>query len=271
MAHIQGVSGSTIYSDPQKFLDLFWKGVQHIEIGEFPDENALDKFLELSREKKMNFGIHSPLIRSGSKYDLLEKVQYEPEYAWNQLELEAERMASIGAKYILVHFPYFKGEILGNANEIIEEGLKRLSYIQQKYLIDIICEPKLGFKRSSAGINYLNDFPKEVWGKYNIKLCIDIGDYILGIKEKEVLNYISKWKEFIKVAHLHNIYYEGNKYIWIPVHPTQEHNGNHKVEKIIKLLAESKDVTFVFEHTPETEPTKEFVYEGFNWVKSLIR
>jgi len=270
MGHKQGISGSTIYSDPEKFSELFLDGVEHIEIGEFPDEKAMEKFLELCEEKQMCFGIHSPLLRNRSKYDLIEKVNYEPDYAWEQLEVEAKKMSALGAKYLLVHFPYFKGQVSNNTNELIEEGLKKLSSIQKKYSIELICEPKLGINRSSAGLEYLNNFSKETWAKYNIKLCVDIGDYIIGTKD-ETLNYILKWKEFIKVVHLHNIHYEGNRYIWIPVHPTQEHSGNHKVEQIIRSLSKSKDVTFVFEHTPETNPSKEFVCEGIKWVNSIIK
>ncbi|MTI66729.1 MAG: hypothetical protein FH753_09040 [Firmicutes bacterium] len=101
---------------------------------------------------------------------MLEKVQYEPKYAWEQLELEAKKMSALGADYILVHFPYFKHQISGNANKLIKEGLKKLAVIQQKYSIPIICEPKLGYNRSTAGINYLHTFPIEIWNKYNIKI-----------------------------------------------------------------------------------------------------
>lgn len=80
-----------------------------------------------------------------------------------------------------------------------------------------------------------------------------------------------KWKEYIKVVHLYNIHYEGDRYIWILVHPSQEYSGNYKAEEIIKFLAQSKEVTFVFEHTPETNPNKEFVNEGYNWVSSMIK
>ncbi|WP_102398751.1 TIM barrel protein [Haloimpatiens massiliensis] len=270
MAHKLGVSGSTILSNPELYSELFWEDIQHIEIGEFEDKKSLYKFLKICRGKNISFGIHSPLVRGKSKYDLIEKVQYDPKEAWKQLELEAEKMSALGAKYLLVHFPYFKGEILEDTNKLIEEGLKKLSYIQNQYSIDIICEPKLGFNRSSAGINYLNKFPRDIWKKYNVKLCIDIGDYIIA-SEDEILNYLVRWSEFIKVVHLHNIHYEDDKYIWIPVHPSQEYEGNHKVKKIISFLAKCKDVTFVFEHTPQTNPSKAFVNEGYKWVSSLIR
>lgn len=270
MAHKLGVSGSIIYSNPKLYSELFWEGIEHIEIGEFPNEKAINKYLGLCKEKQICFGIHSPLMRGGSKYDLIEKVQYDSKYAWEQLESEAKRMSTLGAIYLLVHFPYFKGEVVSDTNELIEEGLKKLSHIQKKYSIELICEPKLGLNRSYAGIKYLNNFPKEIWEKYNIKLCIDIGDYIIATKN-EIFNYLLKWKKFIKVVHLHNIHYEGDRYIWIPVHPTQEQNSDYKIKEIIEFLSQSKDVTFVFEHTPETNPSKTFVIEGYRWISSLIR
>lgn len=270
MTHKLGVSGSTILSNPELYSELFWEGIEHIEIGEFPNEEAMKKFLELCKENNVSFGIHSPLLHNGSKYDLIEKVCYDSKYAWEQLEFEAEKMSTLGAQYLLVHFPYFRQQVKGNTNEIIEKGLKKLMHIQNKYSIELVCEPKLGFKRSSAGINYLNEFPIEIWAKYNIKLCIDIGDYIIATNN-EVLNYIHKWEDFIKVVHLHNIHYEGDKYIWIPVHPTQEYSGNHKVKEIISSLSKCKEVTFVFEHTPHTNPDKKFVNEGYKWVSSIIK
>ncbi len=35
-------------------------------------------FFDLCRVKQPPFGVHSPLLRDGSKYDLLEKVSIEP-------------------------------------------------------------------------------------------------------------------------------------------------------------------------------------------------
>lgn len=270
MGNRLGMSGSIIYSNPELYSELFMKGIKHIEIGEFSEEEDFNKFLEVCREKGCTFGIHSPLLRSGSKYDLIEKLKYEPSEAWDMLEAEAEKLSALGTQYILVHFPYFKGEVEVNTDELIEKGLKKLKCIQEKYGIKIVCEPKLGLNRCSEGINYLQEFPINIWRKYDIQLCIDIGDYIIATSE-ELLNYLKKWKEFIAEVHLHNIHYEEWEYIWTPVHPSQEQDEKfHKVEEIIKFLAGGKDVTFVFEHTPETKPSREYVQEGIEWVSKII-
>lgn len=271
MSHCIGISGSTIMSDPKKLDLLFnWENVNHIEIGEFPNERAFNHFLEFLSESNKTFGLHSPLYRNQSKYDLLEKVYFEPEQAWQQFESEVYYMSQLGAEYILVHFPYFKAEKNLDTNVIIEAGLKRLHALQEKYTIPIVCEPKLGLNRSSFGIEALNQFPIEIWDDYGIKLCIDIGDYLMATGDK-VLDYIEKWKQHIKVVHLHNVEFQNDKYFWIPVHPSQESDRSYyKINNLIKKLATSSDVFFVFEHTPHTNPTDTFVNEGIHWVKEII-
>jgi hypothetical protein len=63
LKHRLGVSGSTILSNPKKYHELLWEGIEHIEIGEFLDDTALESFLKLCQEHQLTFGIHSPLYR----------------------------------------------------------------------------------------------------------------------------------------------------------------------------------------------------------------
>lgn len=258
-------------SEPAKLSQLFtYDHINHIEIGEFPDEAAFHQFLKLLKEENKTFGLHSPLYRNQSKYDLLEKVQFHSEEAWIQFESEVELMSKFGAEYILVHFPYFKDKITDDVNLVIEDALKKLSILQEKFSIPIVCEPKLGHNRSTFGIEALHSFPIEIWDKYGINICIDIGDYLLAV-EDETSSYIEKWKDHIKVVHLHNVEFQQNKYIWVPVHPSHETAPSYyNVGYLIKLLAKSSDVFFIFEHTPHSNPTRKFVEEGIRWVKSLI-
>ena len=91
MANQIGISGSTILTDSEKFELLFSKEhVEHIEIGEFPNKESFYTFLEQLHNNNLSFGLHSPLYRNESKYDLLEKVQYEPKEAWKQFESEVK-------------------------------------------------------------------------------------------------------------------------------------------------------------------------------------
>lgn len=268
--HRFGVSGSTILTNPEQYHELFWEDIDFIEIGEFPSESAFHAFLDLCREKQTPFGVHSPLLRNGSKYDLLEKVSFDPLVARKQVEEEAALLSRLGAEYMLVHFPYFTGESTEKVTDLIEEGLQELSRVQNEYAIPIICEPKLGLRRSPKGIQHLDSFPLEIWEKYSLKLCIDIGDYLIATGE-EIIKYVEKWKEHIKIVHLHNVAYQGDKYIWIPVHPSHENNGKqYKLAPILRFLSQCKEVNFVFEHTPHSNPNREFVYEGYTWTKNMV-
>ncbi|WP_228116102.1 sugar phosphate isomerase/epimerase family protein [Fictibacillus phosphorivorans] len=262
MTHTIGISGSTIMSNEKKFNELFQKKITHIEIGEFENEQAFQRFLQLHRNSNKTFGIHSPVFRSGSKYDLLEKFQHSPEKAWHLFEQEIRRLVQLDAKYILVHFPYFQGTAQ-NPEILIEQGLKRLSELQHKYNLPIVCEPKLGLDRSPKGIEYLDAFPLASWKKYGLKLCIDIGDYLLAADEN-ALEMIQKWKDHIKVVHLHNIEFMNDKYIWIPIHPSHEDDGKHyPIKEILHVLAESPDIYWVLEHTPHSNPLKHLLMRGY--------
>ncbi|WNB91791.1 TIM barrel protein [Bacillus sp. NEB1478] len=269
MSHTLAISGSTIMSDTSRLNDLFIKNIEHIEIGELENEQAFQTFLQLVQQHNKTFGLHSPLLRNGSKYDLLEEFQYKPEEAWAQFEKEVKRMSDYGAQYILVHFPYFQHEAADPVKQI-EEGLKSLSKLQSAYGIQIVCEPKLGLLKSPKNIQYLDQFPLDVWGRYGLKLCIDIGDYLLAGHES-ALSKIQKWKDHIKVIHLHNIEFTEDKYIWIPIHPSHETDGVHfPIQEILTFLETCPDLFWVLEHTPHSNPDMEFVTEGINWLKQNI-
>ncbi|QUI24087.1 sugar phosphate isomerase/epimerase [Vallitalea pronyensis] len=269
MTHRLAVSGSTILSDINQLDNLLWDGISNIEIGEFADEEAFQKFLRFKKENKLTFGIHSPIIRGTSKYDFIQKVHYDPAVAWQQVDAEANRLSKIGAEYLLIHFPFFQDKIEGNPHTCIEEGLQRLKCIREKYNMEIVCEPKLGVNRSSAGIHYLHDFPVDLWAAYNLKLCVDIGDYLMATSDK-ILDYLAKWKDYIKVVHLHHIDYIGDEYTWVPVHPSGETMGHETIQPIIQYLAALDNITFVFEHTPQLVPSEAYVKEGYIWMRQLI-
>ncbi|ASF39999.1 hypothetical protein CEH05_12970 [Halobacillus halophilus] len=265
-----GMSGSTILSDPGQFDQLFKSGIDHIEIGEFPDEASFYRFLKMARRNQVSFGIHSPLIRGNSKYDLIEHVYVDPLEARINFEKEVALAARVGAEYILVHFPYVKGPVSSNPQPMIEEGLCYLSELQKKYKLSIVCEPKLGHNRSPAGIHYLQQFPEEVWDTYQLSICIDMGDYRMAAGDK--------WKEYIvpllpytTVVHVHNVSFLDDKYYWVPIHPELNTiDGHFDMKPMIEILAEKKGKYFILEHTPHSRPTEAYVAEGMEWLHNLI-
>ncbi len=38
----------------------------------------------------------------------------------------------------------------------------------------------------------------------------------------------------------------------------------------MRYLAELKNITFVFEHTPQLIPSEAYVHEGYQWVRQLV-
>lgn len=269
MSHLLGMSGSTIMSNPDQFSELFQEGLSHIEIGEFPDRSSYQKFLKMLDQHGGSFGIHAPLIRGNSKYDLIEEVTMSPQIARSLFEEEVKEVSEAGASYVLVHFPYFKGagEVV---NERIEEGLQFLHKLQETYHIPIVCEPKLGKKQSPHGIQYLNDFPASVWQKYGLHICIDLGDYRMAAGDQWP-TYLQHLLPFTKVVHMHNVKYNDSGYYWVPLHPDlEEKSGGYEMRPCLELLIQGQDKYFIFEHTPHTNPSKNEVEESIKWVRNIV-
>lgn len=265
-----GVSGSTILTDAKKFPHLFEYNMEHIEIGEFKNKYQLNRFIKMLANSLCTLGVHSPIFRGKSKYDLIEQVNYSPIEAYKNLQEDAKLAKFLGAKYLLVHFPYFGGQVQGDANQIIEEKLIDLKKLQDKYGIEIVCEPKLGAGRSKYGIEHFSSFPIDIWRKYGLKICIDLGDYVMAFGEKDMVGRIKKWQDFIGVVHLHNVDYIDNSYIWRPIHPDDVKNGYHNLESVLSYFKNLNEVYFVMEHTPEIDYNAQYLKESADYIRAHI-
>lgn len=76
-----GILASAVLSETGWLEELFRPDIEHIEIGLFEDRAVADRFASRSRQRGKRFGIHSPLIRGGSRYDLLEGLEMSTESA----------------------------------------------------------------------------------------------------------------------------------------------------------------------------------------------
>ncbi|ARI76973.1 TIM barrel protein [Halobacillus mangrovi] len=270
MSHTLGMSGSTILSDPHQFYKLFKKGLPHIEIGEFPDRDSFFRFYKMTKARKVSFGVHSPLIRGSSKYDLIDEVVMSPVQARSNFEREVKELAQLGAEYVLVHFPYFKSPPVSSPENKIEEGLQFLSDLQNYYGIPIVCEPKLGPERSAHNIQALHDYGVGLVAKYGLYICIDLGDYLMATKEKWE-DYVRPLLPHTKVVHLHHVTYVEGKYYWVPIHPDFENDPDHfTLEPCLNLLKNGIDKYFIFEHTPHTSPSDLMVDQGVDWIRNQL-
>ncbi len=266
-----GVSGSTVLSESDRLDELFWDGIDHVEVGDLSASTDLDTLLTHARQQSISVGFHSPLFKGGSKYDLLTQVQQSPEQAWHQLEEELGIAQDNQVEYVLVHFPYFPLASEDYPIPQIEVGLNRLRSLQASYGTKVLCEPKLGIRRDPGGIGILKFYPVDQWREFGVLMCWDMGDYLLASETlEECLVELRRWRDVIDALHVHNVKVTSEKYYWVPVHPSYEDSEDFFTIK--PLLSEIKEMNalLVWEHTPHFTPDHGFVLEGLQWVKGIL-
>ena len=263
-----GVSGSTILSDPDRLDELFWEGIDHIEVGSLSSGTDLDKLLDRARQQALSVGFHSPLLKGGSKYDLLLQVEQQPEAAWRQLAEELKIAKANQVEYVLVHFPFFLSAAAPDPIPQIDAGLERLAELQAKYGTTILCEPKLGVRQDPGGIGILRDYPVERWLDFAVPMCWDMGDWILAAGSPSTyLDDFGRWAGAIAAIHVHDVKVEEKRYYWLAVHPSYEGKEPFLSLKPFFAALKSMGVLLVWEHTPHFLPDQGFALEGFRWAK----
>ena len=161
----------------------------------------------------MKFGIHSPLIRGESKYDLVEQNLISPQLAFSRLEEEAVFAKKQGAQYLLVHFPYFKYHVPTDFDSIVENALKNSERYNKDVKSILLLSQNWEVIVIPMRLTLCRKVSIEVFKKYDIKLCIDIGDYAMSFG-KDTKSNIEKWFEIIKVVHIHDIMFTDDNYFW---------------------------------------------------------
>ncbi len=266
-----GVSGSTILSDPDRVDELFWDGIDHVEVGALSSPAALDNVLARARQGSISVGFHSPLFRGGSKYDLLMHVEGTPELAWQQLEEELSIAQKNQSEYLLVHFPYFSLASEQDPIPQIEAGLSRLRALQDRFETKVLCEPKLGLRRDLGGIGILQAYPVSKWCDFGLSMCWDMGDYLLASNTlEECRSELHRWSEVIDVIHVHNVKVTAEQHYWIAIHPSHESGEEYFTVKPLLLDAAAMDILLVWEHTPHFTPDHSFALAGFQWAKEVL-
>jgi sugar phosphate isomerase/epimerase len=265
-----GISASAVLSQTERLAELFRQGIDHIEIGLFENVNVAESFIRRARRQGKTVGIHSPLLRGGSKYDLLQSIDMPQENAWEQIEQELVWCSRFGATYLLVHFPYaHRSGVLDLP--LVQDGIKRLSALQRRTGVKIVCEPKLGDDRDPAGIRWLRTAPTHIFSNAGLTLCWDVGDHLLAnVSETEYFSQFERWRESISIIHLHNVRMEGVKYRWVPPHPTRSAvNGEHDLAPIIRRFP--RNVTIVSEYTPQQVATAANIDTSYHYLRALTQ
>lgn len=259
------VSASTTLSDPSRWGDLLWPGIDGIEVG-FLAPGDLAAVAALVSQHGLEWGVHSPLYRGGHSNDLLGPDGLLPEPT-TQLRREIETVAPLGARYLLVHFPRFAGD--EGSPLAVEAGLQGLLGIQADTGMPLILEPKLGIQRHPGGIDLLYRLGTDALA--SARLCLDLGDWWLAAKELGI-PFETLIEPFLPLAasfHVHHVYEVDERYVWTPVHPsTDTHFGFMPVLRA--AVNQNPGVMIVIEHTPHLVPSESYVREGVEWLKGAL-
>lgn len=259
------VSASTTLSDPSRWGDLLWPGINGIEVG-FLAPGDLSAVAELIAQHGLEWGVHSPLYRGGHSNDLLGPGGLLPAPA-AQLRREIETVAPPGARYLLIHFPWFAGD--DGSPLAVEAGLQGLLRIQAESRMPLILEPKLGIQRDPGGINLLYRMGAEALA--GARLCLDLGDWWLAAKGMGV-PFGTLIEPFLSLAasfHVHHVHEGDERYIWTPFHPSTDADFGF-LPLLRAAASQDPDVMIVFEHTPHLVPSQSYVREGVEWLKGAI-
>ena len=263
-----GISASAVLSQTDLLNELFRHGVDHIEIGLFETIEVADRFVRQVRARGKTVGIHSPLIRGGSKNDLLKSIDLPTEEAWEQVENELVWCRRSGVEYLLVHFPFVMHTEQLTLTQV-NEGVRRLAALSRRIGVRIVCEPKLGEARNPAGIDWLRTSPNCIFSDAGLSLCWDIGDHLLASTSPSAyFKNFERWKHSISVVHLHNVRFEDQLYRWVPPHPSRSAvDAEYDLAPIIKRFLPG--TTIVSEYTPQQVATAANIDTSYHYLKAL--
>ena len=263
-----GISASAVWSQTERLGELFRSDVEHIEIGMFENLNVAEDFVKRAKQRRKSVGIHSPLVRGGSKYDLLEAVDLPTADAWKQIEEELDWCQKASIEYILIHFPFAQKR--GTLNvPLVTEGTRRLGSLQARTGVKIVCEPKLGVNHDPAGIAWLRTAPRRIFSDAGLDICWDVGDHLLANRtEMDYFAQFNRWRSHISVIHLHNVGRNGATYRWTPPHPRKSVvDADYDLSRIVKQFP--KSATIVSEYTPQRVATETTINTSFQYLKAL--
>ncbi|ERI93566.1 hypothetical protein HMPREF1982_01650 [Clostridiales bacterium oral taxon 876 str. F0540] len=272
----------------------FW-GIEAIM---FDSEEDIKVLIEEAQKKKFNFGVHFPLHKNifiPCRDPLFLSLNSDlSEESYNVFERELAYCKSIGAQYILVHFP--KPVLIdrslnwnfwrfGNEAEWIDEKLYpydkfkekleemfgRLSGLSSKYNLQIVLEHDAINKYLYEGA-----LLEELFKRYdNLKLCIDTGRlhlFELVDKNFDSKEFVKKMAPYTFIVHLWNTNVNDNStgghYPVLPSLKVSEGWGD--IESYLNIIASiNNDIKVLFEHRSDLI-TDEELETCYNWINSII-
>ncbi len=273
-------------------------GFKGIEACQFADINDVQRLVDFSNKRDLDFGVHFPLRKGLWRYrdpQYLSKNQSVCKESYDFMMDEFKFISDTGADYVLLHYP--KPVILNRG--VDWDKCWRFAddteyYFEDEYSFEEFKERSIEFFNwiNSASIRYgirvfieldaVNeylydtDFLIEMLEKFsNIELCLDIGRLHLQHmidNEFDAFKFIQRVGSHTSHVHLWNVKVadnvEGGHHPTLPFLDVKD--GWADVEEYLTLLNKySNDYTLLFEHYTGNI-TDEELQCCYEWIDSLV-
>ncbi|HJX39101.1 MAG TPA: TIM barrel protein [Anaerolineae bacterium] len=269
------ISTSFIRGDVSKLQQLLRMGdFKKLEIG-FYDEETLPLIMGFAKANELSYGFHDPLPRlPDDDYPFL--TDPDDQKRWRTLDSMYRTMQTAvryEAQYVIGHIPSVLWEPRPAISEdkileLAHRSCDQLSAWSQESGIPFILEnvgPNPYFFRVAAFVEVLQAHP-------DLQFCLDMGHlHLMSIYAGyDAAEFARELAPYTTVVHIYNATPEMyRKYHHVPVHPSQRtEDGWADILGILGRVLEggSKDLTLVFEYSPQYPAGEEFVKEGIEWV-----
>ncbi|WP_456287831.1 sugar phosphate isomerase/epimerase [Paenibacillus sp. AK002] len=227
---------------------LAGKHISGMEICSFPNREALVEVSDFCSNQRIAFGVHAPILREAG-YRLPQVNAPEPEVfreALEQISAEVQLASSVGADYMLFHYPFYPvfqepftpyprlpgPEDRYNYNQLSKERFREMS----KRLFEFLCELQLRYgQRIVLEHDFFGDYGDVLIDSFHA--YPDIG-FVLDTARLDIARrafqgfdpypFLDRMASRIYLGHYSNVLYENDKFTHhLPVLPEHDHDAEY--------------------------------------------
>ncbi|ACX66551.1 sugar phosphate isomerase/epimerase family protein [Paenibacillus sp. Y412MC10] len=224
------------------------KHISGMEICSFPNREALVEVSDFCRNRRIAFGVHAPILREAG-YRLPQVNAPEPEVfrkALEQISAEVRLASSIGADYMLFHYPFYpifqepftpyprlpSPEERYSYNQLGKERFREMS----KRLFEFLCELQLRYgQRIVLEHDFFGDYGDVLIDSFyaypDIGFVLDTARLDIARRAFQGFDpypFLDRMASRIYLVHYSNVWYEKDKFTHhLPVLPEHDHDSNY--------------------------------------------